>query len=401
MTYLPEWKIYLWKKLLLNYAGEFDRVLTPRDFRFFTENEQRDQTRHKIQTSINILNRAVAKKSLIDIHGRYTDEERSFYHFSERDFIDAVLELTRKPACIELTNIRIDRNFLRTCHGSGPYRGLGDFYTKIDEEKEITVTELQQLTFTDLEIIEYLSFEIKINKNNLQKKLDGYLKEFIEARLLPTYGLCYIDPRKQIYDFLCAISHLANKYGLELMLTADDLAKAGGWYSKEENHYRFYETVFALEYGKYLTIKDIYLEEIAASLNHEAINKFINDNTPTNQLPVKQLYITKEGDDFFYKGKLLKLSRKADYFKVFSALYALLGQGGEIDYSTLGREVQSRIPKTKEYSRDKMQKFIQSNLKDRNHGFVHYAEIPETEDNGKPLFSVIRGSGIEFNNSPS
>ena len=48
-----------------------------------------------------------------------------------------------------------------------------------------------------------------------------------------------------------------------------------------------------------------------------------------------------------------------------------------------------------------MQKFIQTNLTDRSNGFIHYAEIPATEDNSKPLISVKRGIGIVFNNIPS
>lgn len=109
-------------------------------------------------------------------------------------------------------------------------------------------------------------------------------------------------------------------------------------------------------------------------------------------------YITKKDDDFSYKGRHLNLSKKSDYYKVFCVLYAKLPQGGEVSYRDIIPEIKSILPKTQEDNKDKMRKFIQRNLTDRNNGFVRYAGIPETEDNGKPLIAIVRGSGIVFNN---
>jgi hypothetical protein len=110
------------------------------------------------------------------------------------------------------------------------------------------------------------------------------------------------------------------------------------------------------------------------------------------------LIVTKKKDDFYYKGKYLNLSKKANYYKVFSALYAKLPEGGEISYKDLIVEIKSRIKTTASKSEEEMQKFIQSNLKDKSNGFVRYSGIPETEDHGKPLIESVRGSGIIFNN---
>jgi hypothetical protein len=110
------------------------------------------------------------------------------------------------------------------------------------------------------------------------------------------------------------------------------------------------------------------------------------------------LYITKDGDDFSYKGRFLKLSKTSDYYKVFSALYAKLPSGGEISYKDLITEVKSRLPEKEKVLYDEMKKFIQRNLTDKSNGFVRYADIPETEDNGRSLIYVNRGSGIVFNN---
>jgi len=109
-------------------------------------------------------------------------------------------------------------------------------------------------------------------------------------------------------------------------------------------------------------------------------------------------YIVKDGDDFKYKGKLLPLSKKANYYKVFCALYALLPSGGEVEYKDLIKEIKSRIPSTKSKSDEEMRKFIQSNLTEKSNGFIRYAKIPKTEDNSKPLIDVIKSFGINFNN---
>jgi len=120
----------------------------------------------------------------------------------------------------------------------------------------------------------------------------------------------------------------------------------------------------------------------------------MDDNNSTKE----QFYITKNGDDFSYKGRYVNLSKKSDYYKVFSALYAKLPSGGEVLYKDLIVEIKSRLPKTQDKTDDEMKKFIQRNLTDKSNGFMRYAGIPQTEDNSKPLIEVVRGSGVVFNN---
>ena len=109
------------------------------------------------------------------------------------------------------------------------------------------------------------------------------------------------------------------------------------------------------------------------------------------------LYITKKDDDFYYNGLLIKRTNNNPY-KVFNALYDRLQFGGEIPYKELGKDIKSLIKTTKNYTELEMTSFIQRNLTDKNNGFLHYANIKENEDNGKPLISVVRGKGIIFNN---
>lgn len=111
-----------------------------------------------------------------------------------------------------------------------------------------------------------------------------------------------------------------------------------------------------------------------------------------------KVHIEKKDDDFYYSGKLLNISKNNDPYKVFSSLYALLPRGGEIGYEDLGKEVKSRIQKTKNYDDKKMNRFIQNNLTDKSNGFMRYAKIPNTENNGKPLIYTKRSEGLYFNN---
>ncbi len=109
-------------------------------------------------------------------------------------------------------------------------------------------------------------------------------------------------------------------------------------------------------------------------------------------------YVTKDNDDIYYKGRYVNLSKKTDYYKVFCALYAKLPEGGEISYKDLIVEIKKRIPRIKDKNDTEMQSFIQRNITDKHNGFLRYAGIPGTEDNGKPLIDIIRSYGVTFNN---
>ena len=142
--------------------------------------------------------------------------------------------------------------------------------------------------------------------------------------------------------------------------------------------------------------KDALIENVSSK--NPVIDKALFEQTAFASKKVGEFYITKKGDDFCYKGDLRTLSKNNDWYKVFFALYQLIPDGGEITYGKLGQQIKSTIKKTKSYASKAMKKFIQTNLTDKSNGFMHYASIPETEDNQKPLLYVNRGKGIVFNN---
>lgn len=393
MDYLPEWKIYLWKKLILNKDGEFDWKLTTDSFRFFDSPERRKLTRDRVQKSIDRINIAVETRSLIDMSGNHADEKDTYHYFGPESTMSALVELTHKPSCVEIKNIRINKKYLATCDNEFK----PEVYAKIQQEKEVLIEDIEYSIFNNYSnnlLFSYLSFEIKINTKNLREKLNAYLKDFTSGKLIAPKGIRYADPQKQLSDISAALDKLSGKFGTNMILTAEEIAKAGGWYIRDEHHYRFYESIFALEMSGPIDITNLRKEEAMVTLKNKDVE---NKTLPVVPKPT-QLYITKEGDDFRYKGQMLSLSKNTDCYKVFCSLYALIGTGGEVKYSALGKEIQSRVPKSKNFNKERMQKFIQTNLTDRSNGFAHYAGIPETEDNGKPLLAVNRGTGIIFNN---
>ncbi len=124
-------------------------------------------------------------------------------------------------------------------------------------------------------------------------------------------------------------------------------------------------------------------------------SKFLNNNLDNIE---KTYYITKKNDDYYYNGKLIELSKKSDYYKIFCALYSLLPKGGEIEYKDLIMEIKSRISKTKMKPDSEMRRLIQNNLTGKGNGFMRYSKLPATMNNQKSIIETIRNFGIRFNN---
>jgi len=127
-------------------------------------------------------------------------------------------------------------------------------------------------------------------------------------------------------------------------------------------------------------------------------NRNSNEKDDRSPIGVANFYVTKKDDDFYYKGNHLELSKSADYYKVFCALYAKIPKGGTVYYKDLIEEVRNRIPKTKKMSDTNIKKFIQNKLTTNQEGFLRKSHIPITQDNSKKLITTERGIGIVFNN---
>ena len=113
----------------------------------------------------------------------------------------------------------------------------------------------------------------------------------------------------------------------------------------------------------------------------------------------KDFYINQRGDDFLYKGKLLnRLDKEAGYYIVFCALYRLRSEGGEVTYAELVKELIYHLPKIGRMSEREQRIYIQKRLTEHKNYFQKYAELPDFEDNQRPLIKCHRNVGIIFNN---
>lgn len=130
----------------------------------------------------------------------------------------------------------------------------------------------------------------------------------------------------------------------------------------------------------------------------DTVDFLLKSKSDEDRNRVETHYITKDGDGFRYKGAPMNLSKKALYFKVFTALFSLLPDGGEVSYEKLAQEIRKQIPSTKKLSSKEMNSYIQGKLTENTNGFKRYAKLEEQEDNGKPLIQVIKNYGIRFNN---
>ena len=131
------------------------------------------------------------------------------------------------------------------------------------------------------------------------------------------------------------------------------------------------------------------------------LKKYLKENKGSiiNKKP-SNFYIIDDNGYFKFNGLFLKnLSKEANYYIVFSALFRLLPYGGEIDYNDLIPEIKKMIPKKKNMSREEFIGFILRNLTDEHNGFLHYAKIKNQVIGGGKLIEPKRGKGIRFNNS--
>ena len=240
--------------------------------------------RGKIQKSIDIINVATRSQSPIDTNARTTSFEDSYFHFDPSKILFALVDLSHKPSTIEITNIHVDKKFLADFKDVIIPSDFGPKgYAKVMEEKELTLADLGEVYFNKYSksvAFSYLTFEIKIHKDKLEEKLNIYLDAFIGNKLTNPVGLRYLDPKKQRQDILAATQKLSEKYGSNMVLTAEEVAKAGGWYLKDEHHYRFHETILALEKSGDIKITDLRKDEVVFTLNEKVSPQTVPVVTP-------------------------------------------------------------------------------------------------------------------------
>lgn len=98
-----------------------------------------------------------------------------------------------------------------------------------------------------------------------------------------------------------------------MVLTAEEVAKAGGWYIRDEHNYRFYETIFTLEMSGQIEITNLRKEEVIISLltvpvsaQSASIPVQKNESSIKAEITIGKLIAYSDGT-IRYDGKLLDL----------------------------------------------------------------------------------------------
>ncbi len=307
--YQPEWKIYLWRKMLVGHSDE--TVLhSIRDFIYFDESEQRDLMLKEAQGSIDAINtsytKAISTKTPMEVDsGDALSHTERFYNSNVENAFLGLLGLNSEtPAGLTLSELYITPKYIEkyqqdvrrraaqeekkriaSISGGHAYRsekadaylrdkfcGLGStIFNKVQNSQFLTITDLVTLMqINDPLIWQNLTFKIEIHETALRKILSDYLDEFRTGDLLGAPKMRYFSYPKQREKLIEAIKVLTEKYDSKnLRVTFEELARAGGWYLKDENHFRFYETMFSLEKENVIKIIDLVKEEIIISLTRD------------------------------------------------------------------------------------------------------------------------------------
>lgn len=306
--YLPEWKIYLWKKLLLNREGFDKGTVSVHAFMFFSNEEQNRLMHAKNQRMIGSAQQtyglAAARRAAvqIDAAGQQSVDD-DYYSCHPINILAALIELMgSKPRVLSIT-AKLDKRYitwyrqekrkyeamqqrkhlasLGMSRGSAPYKpndgymndpfcGLGEVvYKKAETGESLTVDEFRRLAnFSNHTTHDFLVLKLKINKPALQAKLDAYIDDFLAGNLVGPYGSSYYAAhiqRLNIYGYY--IQPTTGEYGHKMrQLTIEKIATYLKWPPGEEKKYRFFETLLSLERTGNIVVNDVRQSEVIISL---------------------------------------------------------------------------------------------------------------------------------------
>lgn len=261
MNYLPENKLYFWKKLLRSDDLLNRDTLTLQALVFYKDrfifpdisfSHKRNQEFYNNATPLHFDKQIVAQ-----------------YLFELADF---------EPYCLNLKNIKINKNYidrykskrrehlahrhkLRVASMTGDERvgsiedinkdpyladvhcGLGEqIFAKAEKESPLTLDEFKAISGFDM-VSDYITFQIALNKTNLKKRINSYLGKFIDGELSPE-GKHYYSFEKQKALFYQAVETQEADYGHKnLVLTKSDACPQ----RETSAQVRFWELIFALE----------------------------------------------------------------------------------------------------------------------------------------------------------
>ena len=310
MEYLPEWKIYLWKKLLLNKEKFYDGETVVGNFMFFSDEEQYELMHKKGQQMINAVQRAENTAYNNAFYGRAplktgigTNQsiDDDYYSFHPIKIMGALVELMdSKPQILSIVG-KLGKSYIaqyrnernkhlaqrRKIHlasiGMGqsgsynvddnfnndPFCGLGEaIYKKAEEGLMLTSDEFRKLAgVAYTATYDHITLELKINESALQARLATYLDDFMAGNLVAPLDVLYFEPNRQRKNVHASLLTMTPNFGTKnLPITPERIEQYGGWTAGDGKHYRLFETLLSLEKTGEISIKDLRKNEFVISL---------------------------------------------------------------------------------------------------------------------------------------
>jgi hypothetical protein len=324
MEYLPEWKLYLWKKLLVCNEGFEKADVMVVNFMFFSQDEQFALTLQKMQRQIDGIqytyNEALAKRRAAEIVSQSNDTliESEYFNFHPQGILGALVELMDcDPPVLSIT-AKLHRQYIaryreakktydaqeyrkhlasrgmrnamsykpNTDFMNDPFCDLGkNIYEKTEAGEELTADEFRSLTGAlHTSAHDCLMMNIKIDRPALEAKLDGYIDDFIAGNLVAPHGVLYFDASIQRTQIYSAVQAMTANFGVKnLLVTPERIAQYAGWPVGNQKYYRIFETLFSLEKASNVSIHDLRKGEVILSL--VAVPEIVTPTQPPEEAP--------------------------------------------------------------------------------------------------------------------
>jgi hypothetical protein len=275
-NYLPEWKLYLLKKLALDSKKLSDRPLTTREFLYVTDQEIRNAMMESLQqedTFIRgIYDRVLAGERIqenadnIAFSKAYTPPE-----FKSINIIGALMELSEEQdAPLSILDPHLGKEYFVTQEKKRLASRSSGTWTKGDAEvlpsDTIVISKLKSLLNKSPGLSDHIVFRLGIDQTKINKKIQEYLNAFNEQRLIPPKGKRYLAVEEQKARFLKAIGVLEKKFGKNILTNFAEIIQIGGRGNWREESCRFYETLFLLEQEGIIKIIDLRGLEVVFSI---------------------------------------------------------------------------------------------------------------------------------------
>jgi hypothetical protein len=284
-NYLPEWRLYLLKKLVIDSKKLSGRPLTTTNFLYVTSREARDAMMESLQLEMKFLesipNRVYAGEKIrvtadsIAFNEGYTPPE-----FKSLEIINELIELSGEPdASIKLIKVQISKQYFAlqekkriASRSSGAFvRDSGGAWTKAGMENLSPMTPIEIGTLKSLlslpGLADQIVFQLEIDPVKIDKKIQGYLDDFKGQKLIPPKGQRYFAVEEQKTKFLTAIGVLEKRFGkANISTNFTEIIQIVGRENWREGSCRFYETIFLLEREGVIKIVDLRGLEVVFSI---------------------------------------------------------------------------------------------------------------------------------------